>query len=220
MPESTQQKLSRIRPPRVQITYDVEVGDAIQMKELPFVGGILADLSGKPEKPLPKIKDRKFVEIDRDNFNEIMGAIAPRLAFQVENRLADDGSKLNIELKFRSMDDFNPVSVLRQVTPLRRLYEARQKLTDLLSKLDGNDELEGLLQDVVANTAHLEELKTQTGKEAGKAAPPKAEETVSAAVQEATPADAGEEPAQAQAPADAPADAPTDAEPAPTEEQS
>jgi len=166
MGESTQQKLSRIRPPRVQITYDVEVGDAIQMKELPFVGGILADLSGKPEIPLPKIKDRKFVEIDRDNFNEIMGAIAPRLAFQVENRLADDGSKLNIELKFGSMDDFNPVSVLKQVEPLRKLYDARQKLSDLLTKLDGNDELEGLLKDVVVNTENLNELKSLTEKPA------------------------------------------------------
>lgn len=162
--ESTQKKLSRIRPPRVQITYDVEIGDAIQMKELPFVGGILADLSGKPEKPLPKIKDRKFVEIDRDNFNEIMGAIAPRLAFQVENRLADDGSKLNVELKFKNMDDFNPVNVLKQVEPLRKLYEARQKLTDLLTKLDGNDELEGLLKDVVVNTENLNELKSLTEK--------------------------------------------------------
>lgn len=166
MGESTQQKLSRIRPPRVQITYDVEVGDAIQMKELPFVGGILADLSGKPEIPLPKIKDRKFVEIDRDNFNEIMGAIAPRLAFQVENRLADDGSKLNIELKFANMDDFNPVSVLKQVEPLRKLYDARLKLSDLLTKLDGNDELEGLLKDVVVNTENLNELKSLTKKPA------------------------------------------------------
>jgi len=166
MAESTQQKLSRIRPPRVQITYDVEIGDAIQMKELPFVGGILADLSGKPEIPLPKIKDRKFVEIDRDNFNEIMGAIAPRLAFQVENRLADDGSKLNIDLKFGCMDDFNPVSVLKQVEPLRKLYDARQKLSDLLTKLDGNDELEGLLKDVVVNTENLNELKSLTEKPA------------------------------------------------------
>ncbi|MEZ4525328.1 MAG: type VI secretion system contractile sheath small subunit [Desulfobacterales bacterium] len=164
MSESTQHKLSRVRPPRVQITYDVEIGDAIQMKELPFVGGILADLSGKPEVPLPKIKDRKFVEIDRDNFNEIMGAIGPRLAFQVENRLADDGSKLNIELKFKNMDDFDPVNVLKQVEPLRKLYEARQRLSDLLTKLDGNDELEGLLKDVVVNTENLNELKSLTEK--------------------------------------------------------
>ncbi len=166
MSESTQHKLSRVRPPRVQITYDVEIGDAIQMKELPFVGGILADLSGKPEVPLPKIKDRKFVEIDRDNFNEIMGAIGPRLAFQVENRLADDGSKLNIELKFKNMDDFDPVNVLKQVEPLRKLYDARQRLSDLLTKLDGNDELEGILRDVVVNTENLNELKSLTEKTA------------------------------------------------------
>ena len=134
MPESTQHKLDRIRPPRVQITYDVEIGDAIQMKELPFVGGILADLSGKPEEPLPKVKDRKFVEIDRDNFNDIMASINPRLVYQVPNTLAGDGSKLNVELKFSHIDDFHPVEVLKQVRPLRKLYEARQRLTDLFDQ--------------------------------------------------------------------------------------
>jgi len=162
MAESTQHKLDRIRPPRVQITYDVELGGAIQMKELPFVGGIMADLSGKPEEPLPKVKDRKFVEIDRDNFNDIMASINPRLVYQVENTLTDEGSKMNVELKFSHMDDFDPVAVLKQVKPLRKLYEARQRLSDLLTKLDGNDDLDLLLQDVVQSTEHLEELKTQT----------------------------------------------------------
>jgi len=203
MAESTQHKLSRVRPPRVQITYDVEIGDAIEMKELPFVGGILADLSGKPEKPLPKLKDRKFVEIDRDNFNDIMAAIGPRLAFQVENRLTDDGSKLNVELKFSHMDDFDPVNVLKQVTPLRRLYEARQRLTDLLTKLDGNDELDELLQDVVANTPQLEELKTQTGNEAGDEAPAEsAEAAPEESAEAAPPEDAQDEGADEEAPAD------------------
>ncbi|MBW1829571.1 MAG: type VI secretion system contractile sheath small subunit, partial [Deltaproteobacteria bacterium] len=118
MAESTQHKLDRIRPPRVQITYDVEIGDSIQMKELPFVGGILADLSGKPEEPLPKLKERKFVEIDRDNFNDIMDSINPRLVFQVGNKLVDDDSNMNLELKFNHMDDFNPVAVLKQIKPL------------------------------------------------------------------------------------------------------
>jgi type VI secretion system protein ImpB len=163
MAESTQHKLDRIRPPRVQITYDVELGGAIQMKELPFVGGIMADLSGKPEEPLPKVKDRKFVEIDRDNFNDILASINPRLVYQVENTLTDEGSKMNVELKFSHMDDFDPVAVLKQVKPLRKLYEARQRLSDLLTKLDGNDDLDLLLQDVVQSTEHLEELKTQTG---------------------------------------------------------
>ena len=160
MAESTQHKLDRIRPPRVQITYDVEIGDAIQMKELPFVGGILADLSGKPEEPLPKLKDRKFVEIDRDNFNDVLSSINPRLVFQVDNKLVDDDSKLNVELKFSHMDDFEPVSIVNQVKPLRKLYEARQRLTDLLTKLDGNDDLDKLIQDVLASTESLEELKT------------------------------------------------------------
>ncbi len=162
MPESTQHRLDRIRPPRVHITYDVEIGDAIQMKELPFVGGIIADLSGMPEEPLPKLKDRKFVEIDRDNFNDIMAAITPRLVLRVDNKLKDDDTKLNVELKFSNMDDFNPVSVVKQVAPLKKLYDARQRLSDLLTKLDGNDDLDKLLQDVVASTETLEQLKTQT----------------------------------------------------------
>ena len=175
MGESIQHKLDRIRPPRVQITYDVELGGAIVMKELPFVGGILADLSGKPEEPLPKLRDRKFVEIDRDNFNDIMASINPRLVFQVENRLADDGSKLNLELKFSHMDDFDPVAVLKQVKPLRKLYEARQRLNDLLTKLDGNDELDTLLQDVVKSTEQLQELKSLAGSEEAAAADAPAE---------------------------------------------
>lgn len=159
MSESTQHKLDRIRPPRVQITYDVETLGAIEMKELPFVAGILADLSGKPEEALPKLIDRKFVEIDRDNFNDILASINPRLAFQVDNKLTDEDSKINVELKFKNIDDFDPVEVVKQIEPLRRLYEARQHLTDLLTKLDGNDDLEQLLSEVVENTEGLKELK-------------------------------------------------------------
>ena len=182
MAESTQHKLDRIRPPRVQITYDVEIGDAIEMKELPFVGGILADLSGKPEEPLPKVKDRKFVEIDRDNFNEVLESNAPRVVCQIPNRLSDDGSKFNIELNFKHMDDFDPVEIIKQVSPLKKLFDARQRLSDLLTKLDGNDDLDQLIQDVVASTESLEELKTLThgdgdgGEEAAAEAPaPEAE---------------------------------------------
>jgi type VI secretion system protein ImpB len=167
MAESTQHTLDRIRPPRVQITYDVEIGDAIQMKELPFVGGIMADLSGKPEEPLPKLKERKFVEIDRDNFNDIMDSINPRIVFQVANKLVDDDSKMNLELKFNHMDDFNPVAVLKQIKPLKKLYDARQRLSDLLTKLDGNDELDDLLQEVLQSTENMEELKTLTASEEG-----------------------------------------------------
>lgn len=170
MSESTQKKLDRIRPPRVQITYDVHTGGAIEMKELPLVVGILADLSGKPEEALPKVKDRKFVEIDRDNFNDVLAASKPRLAYQVPNRLQDDGSKLNVLLNFREIDDFEPVQVIKQVPSLNRLLEARQRLTDLLAKLDGNDELGSLLNDVVANTEQQDELRKLLGPSEGDAA--------------------------------------------------
>jgi type VI secretion system protein ImpB len=162
MPESTQKKLSRVRPPRVQITYDVEIGDAIQMKELPFVAGIMADLSGKPAEALPKLKDRKFVEIDRDNFNDVLASCAPRLALSVDNRLAKDDTKLNVELKFRSIDDFNPAAVVQQIEPLNKLFEARQRLMDLLAKLDGNDKLDALLQEIVDNPDNQKALKAST----------------------------------------------------------
>lgn len=159
MAESTQHKLSRVRPPRVQISYDVETGGAMEKKELPLVVGILADLSGKPEQALPVLKQRKFVEIDRDNFNDVLAASAPRIAFQVDSRLAED-SKLNVELKFRDIEDFEPVNVLKQVEPLKKLFEARQRLADLITKLDGNDDLDRLLQEVVVSTENLQELKT------------------------------------------------------------
>ncbi len=163
MSDSIQHKISRVRPPRVQITYDVEIGNAIQMKELPFVMGILADLSGKPVDPLPKMKDRKFVEIDRDNFNDILASIKPRLAFQVDNKMAgedsEDGGKMNVELNFRSLEDFEPVQVVKQIEPLRKLFDARQRLSDLLTKLDGNDDLEALLRDMVADADKQAEVK-------------------------------------------------------------
>lgn len=159
MAESTQHKLDRVRPPRVQITYDVEIGDAIEKKSLPLVVGIMADLAGKPAEPLPILKKRRFTEIDRDNFNGIMASVAPRLAFQVPNRLTAEDSKLNVELQFSHMDDFDPAAVVKQVEPLRRLMEARQRLSDLLTKLDGNDELDRLLQEVVINTENLKELR-------------------------------------------------------------
>lgn len=159
MSESTQHKLDRVRRPRVQITYDVELGGAIEMKELPFVMGVLADLSGKPEEALPKLKDRKFVEIDRDNFNEIMASIGPRLAFQIDNKMSDEGGQMNVELKFDNMDDFDPVNVVEQIEPLAKLFEARRRLSDLLTKLDGNDNLDALLQSMVNDADQQKELK-------------------------------------------------------------
>ena len=162
MAESTQHVLSRVRPPRVQITYDVEIGDAIEKKELPFILGILADLSGKPADPLPLVRDRKFVEIDRDNFNDVLASIEPRLAIRVPNRLQKDANdNLNVELRFKHMDDFGPVEVINQVPALRKLYEGRQRLRDLLTKLDGNDDLAGLLNQVIANSADQAALKQQ-----------------------------------------------------------
>lgn len=159
MAESTQHKLDRVRPPRVQITYDVEIGNAIEKKELPLVVGILADLSGKPDTPQAKLVERRFVDIDRDNFNEILTSISPRATLQVDNTISGDDSKLNVELRFNHIEDFDPVNLVKQVVPLRRLFEARQRLRDLLTKLDGNDDLDQLLQDVVANTEGLQEIK-------------------------------------------------------------
>ena len=161
--ESLQHTLDRVRSPRVQITYDVEIGDAIQMKEIPFVVGVLADLSGKPDKPLPKIKDRKFIEIDRDNFNKVLEGMNPRLAYKVDNKLTDDDTKIAVELRFKSMDDFHPENVAQQVTPIRKLVEARTKLTNLLSKLDGNDKLDELLQEVISSSEALQKLGKETG---------------------------------------------------------
>lgn len=133
MSESTQHKLDRVRPPRVQITYDVEIGDAVEMKELPFVMGVMADLSGMPAEELPKIKDRKFVEIDNGNINEIMSSIKPRLALRVDNKLTNDESQLSAELFFNNMEDFEPLNVVKQIPALAKLYEARSLLKDLLA---------------------------------------------------------------------------------------
>jgi len=173
--ESTQHKLDRVRSPRVQITYDVETGGAIQLKELPFVMGVLGDFSGKPSEPLPKLKDRKFVNIDRDNFDQVLAGMKPRLAYKIDNKLTDDDTKLGVELNFRSIEDFEPENVVNQVEPLRKLLEARRRLSDLVHKLDGNDKLEELLQDVVSNTDTLKkvgaaagvDVKTDEGKEGG-----------------------------------------------------
>ena len=156
--ESVHQKLARVRKPRVHITYDVEVGGAIEKKELPFVVGVLADLSGNPADPLGRVKERKFVEIDRDNFNQVLAGSKPRLTFKVPNRLADDGSSLGVELEFRDMEDFGPEAVAQQVEPIRKLVEARQRLNELALKLNSSDKLEELLQGVIRNTDALKEL--------------------------------------------------------------
>jgi type VI secretion system protein ImpB len=161
--ESLQHKLDRVRPPRVQITYDVEVGGAIEMKELPFVLGVMGDFSGKPEEPLAPLKQRKFVEIDRDNFNSVLAGMKPRLNYAVDNKLQNDGSNLSVDLKFNSIEDFEPDNVVQQVDPLRKLVEARQKLSDLRSKMDGNEKLESLLGDIINNTDSQKKLSGELG---------------------------------------------------------
>jgi type VI secretion system protein ImpB len=218
MPESTQHKLDRVRPPRVQITYDVEIGDAIVMKELPFVVGIMADLTGNrkadlPERPdptsangkkrpalvadkaqLPPLRDRKYVEIDRDNFNDIMKSIRPRVSFTVDAQTSEayedekeqderkrkkwrpvaekdadgKGKSLKVDLEFWSLEDFGPVHVIKQVPELREIFEARNRLADLLTKLDGNDKLDQKLAALIEAT---EEDRKKVREAVGAAAP-------------------------------------------------
>ncbi len=163
MAESLQHKLDRVRAPRVQITYDVEIGDAIVMKEIPFVVGVLGDLSGNPDEPLPKLKDRKFIEIDRDNFNSVLEGMKPRLTFKADNKLTDEDTKMAVELKFKSIDDFHPERVADQIGPVKKLVDARRRLSDLLGKLDGNDRLDELLQDVITSTDSLQKLGDEAG---------------------------------------------------------
>lgn len=153
--ESTQKKLSRVRPPRVQITYDVEVGDAIETKELPFVLGVLGEYSGQPKEALAKMKERKFVDIDRDNFDDVLKGMAPRLLMRVENRLQNDGTEMGVELNFSALKDFEPQRIVEQVEPLKKLLEIRTQLADLRNKITGNDKLEELLDDIVRDTEKL-----------------------------------------------------------------
>ncbi|MCH7990216.1 MAG: type VI secretion system contractile sheath small subunit, partial [Planctomycetes bacterium] len=162
--ESLQHKLDRVRKPRVQITYDVEVGDAMETKELPFVVGVMGDFSGNPDQPLPALKDRKLVEIDRDNFNKVLAGMKPRLAFRTDDKLSGkDDSQLNVELRFKNLDDFAPENVAKQIEPLNKLLVQRDKLKNLLNKLEGNDKLEELLQNVLQNADALDELTKELG---------------------------------------------------------
>jgi type VI secretion system protein ImpB len=158
MSDSLQNWVGRNRPPRVQITYDVETGGAIEKKELPMVVGLMADLSGQPLNPLPKLKERRFVEIDRDNFTEVMTKIAPRLDLSVPDTYKGEGN-IKVELNFTEFAHFHPESIVAQVPRLSKLLEARQQLRDLLGKLDGNDELDALLENIVQNTEELKALK-------------------------------------------------------------
>lgn len=165
--ESTQHKLDRVRSPRVHITYDVEVGGAIELKELPFVVGVLGDFTGQPEQPLPKLKERKFVEVNPDNFDTVLEGMKPHLSLSVENKLSEDpeAANLKVDLRFKSMEDFEPENVARQVKPLKELLDLRTRLADLRGSLQGNDKLEELLLEAVGNTEKLEKLKGEMGKE-------------------------------------------------------
>jgi type VI secretion system protein ImpB len=159
--ESLQKKIGRVRPPRVHITYDLETGGAIKKKELPFVAGVLSDLSGDPATELPSVKDRKFVQIDRDNFDKVLAKIGPRLVFRVDNQLQHDDTQLNVELKFSSMEDFEPQKVAEQVEPLRKLIELRRKLANIRSSLSGNDKLDKLLQKIVNDQEERDKLRSE-----------------------------------------------------------
>ena len=165
--ESTQHKLDRVRPPRVHITYDVETGGAIEMKELPFVMGVLSDLSGKPDAEMPRLRDRKFVDIDRDNFNDVMKGMHPRLDFKVDNKLANDDTKVGVELRFNSITDFEPEEVARQVEPLRKLMEIRRQLSALLAKSDSNERLADKLQEILSNTELAQKIHKETQSTSG-----------------------------------------------------
>jgi type VI secretion system protein ImpB len=163
--ESVQKKLTRVRPPRVQISYDVQVGDAIELKELPFVLGVMGDFTGQPVEPLPKLKDRRFVDVNPDNFDSVLESMRPHLAFSVENKLSEDpnAGNLKVDLNFRSLEDFEPEQVARQVRPLRELLELRGKLSDLRGTLQTNEKLDQVLMDAVSNTEKLDKLRSEIG---------------------------------------------------------
>jgi type VI secretion system protein ImpB len=167
--QSTQHKLDRVRAPRVQLTYDVEVGDAIEVKELPFVMGVLGDFTGQPVDPLPRLKDRKFVEITPDNFDIVLESMKPHLAYSVENKLSEDpnAGNIKVDLHFKSLEDFSPDNVARQVKPLRELLELRDRLSDLRGSMQGNDKLEEMLRDAVTDKDKLAKLRTELGLKEG-----------------------------------------------------
>jgi len=160
---SVHDKLNRVRKPRVHISYEVETEGAMVQKELPFVVGVLGDFSGDPTEPLKPMKDRKFIQIDRDNFNDVMARMTPGLQFKAENTLADDGSELAVDLKFNRIEDFEPGAVVNQVDPLKKMLETRNQLRDLLSKVDRSEDLETLLEKVLQSSEDLDKLKADLG---------------------------------------------------------
>lgn len=165
--DSIHDKLSRVRKPRVHITYDVETEGAMVKKELPFVVGVMGDFSGNNSDTPKPLKDRRFIQIDRDNFDDVMRRMNPRLRLKVDNKLSDDDSQMGVELSFNSMDDFQPAAVVNQVEPLRELMETRNKLRDLMTKVDRSEELEELLERVLNNSDDLQKLKADLGETEG-----------------------------------------------------
>jgi type VI secretion system protein ImpB len=163
MSASIHQKLNRVRKPRVHITYDVETEGAEVQRELPFIVGVMGDFSGDPTSPLRPLADRKFIQIDRDNFNDVMAGMNPGLKMKVDNKLSEEGGEMAVDLKFNSLDDFEPARVAQQVPALRSLMETRAKLRDLMSKVDRSEELEGLLEQVLKNEDELKSLSSQLG---------------------------------------------------------
>jgi len=160
---SIHDKLTRVRKPRVHITYEVETEGAKVLKELPFVVGVLGDFSGKPTQPLKPLKDRKFIQIDRDNFDEVMARMTPGAEFRVENTLKGDGSEISVKLEFNKLEDFDPGRVVQNVQPLKELMETRDKLRDLLTKVDRSDDLENLLERILKSNDDLKQIQTQLG---------------------------------------------------------
>ena len=160
---SIHKKLERVRKPRVHLIYEVETGGAAVKRELPFVVGVLGDFSGNPSTPLKPLRDRKFVQIDRDNFEDVMASMSPELNFRVDNKLAGDGSEMAVNLKFNSMDDFSPANVANQVEPLKKLLATRNKLGDLIAKADRSADLESLLEDALQDPAAMEKLSRELG---------------------------------------------------------
>jgi type VI secretion system protein ImpB len=163
MAESVHDKLKRVRKPRVHITYEVEREGAVEVKDLPFVVGVLGDFSGNPTAPLKSLKDRKFIQIDRDNFNEVMSRMTPGVNMRVQNTLQGDGSELSVQLNFNSIDDFLPANVARQVEPLRKLMETRDKLRDLQTNVDRSEKLESKLEEILGNTELQKSLAGELG---------------------------------------------------------
>jgi type VI secretion system protein ImpB len=165
MAESIHEKLKRVRKPRVHITYEVETEGAEILRELPFVVGIMGDFSGDPTQQLKPLSERKFIQIDRDNFNEVMARMTPGLNLRVDNKLADDGSQMAVSLQFNSIEDFEPARVAEQIPALKALLETRSKLRDLMSKVDRSEQLESLLEQILTNENELKSLSGQLGLE-------------------------------------------------------